>query len=186
MAQNDMQKEITSRSGIHYFFAGWRLIMLPGIKRYVLLPLLVNIALLGSAFWWLYRQLSQWIPQLMSYVPDWLHWLNYLLWPLCVLAVLLVFGYFFSTVANVIVAPFSGLLAERLETRLTGHAAPDSGLVYLVRDTPRMGEAVLLPATGTDFTGPAFYPGHWPDAGAGAVVFVQRLDAGDSILRLSL
>lgn len=134
MAQIDMQKEITSRSGMHYFFAGWRLIMLPGIKRYVLLPLLVNIALLGGAFWWLYRQLSQWLPQLMSYVPDWLHWLNYLLWPLCVLAVLLVFGYFFSTVANVIAAPFSGLLAERLEMRLT----PDSGLVDLVRDTPRM------------------------------------------------
>lgn len=138
MAQNDMQNEITSRSGVHYFFAGWRLIMLPGIKRYVLLPLLVNIALLGGAFWWLYRQLSVWIPQLMSYVPHWLHWLNYLLWPLCVLAVLLVFGYFFSTVANVIAAPFSGLLAERLESRLTGHDAPDSGMVALMRDTPRM------------------------------------------------
>lgn len=50
MAQNGMQHEITHRSGVHYFFAGWHLIMLPGIKRYVLLPLLVNIALIVLCF----------------------------------------------------------------------------------------------------------------------------------------
>lgn len=40
----------------------------------------------------------------MSYVPDWLQWLSYLLWPLAVISVLLVFGYFFSTIANWIAA----------------------------------------------------------------------------------
>lgn len=49
----------------------------------------------------------------MSHVPDWLQWLNYLLWPVVVLSILLVFGYFFSTIANWIAAPFSGLLAEQ-------------------------------------------------------------------------
>nr|VXZ81975.1 putative sulfate transport protein CysZ [Klebsiella pneumoniae] len=63
------------------------------------------------------RQLD---PSLMSHVPDWLQWLNYLLWPVVVLSILLVFGYFFSTIANWIAAPFSGLLAEQLEARLTG------------------------------------------------------------------
>ncbi|WMQ73198.1 MAG: Sulfate transporter CysZ [Sodalis sp.] len=133
-----MQNEITPRSGVHYFFAGWRLIMLPGIKRYVLLPLLINIVLLGGAFWWLYRQFSVWIPYLMGHMPHWLCWFNYLLWPLCVLAVLIAFSYFFSTVANLIAAPFSGLLAERLESRLIGHIAQNSSLVALMRDTPRM------------------------------------------------
>jgi hypothetical protein len=49
---------------------------------------------------------------------DWLQWLNYLLWPVAVISVLLVFGYFFSTIANWIAAPFNGLLAEQLEARL--------------------------------------------------------------------
>ncbi|VFS37009.1 Protein CysZ [Salmonella enterica subsp. enterica serovar Typhimurium] len=31
----------------------------------------------------------------MSHVPDWLQWLSYLLWPIAVISVLLVFGYFF-------------------------------------------------------------------------------------------
>jgi CysZ protein len=69
---------------------------------------------------------GSWIPSLMSHVPDWLQWLNYLLWPVVVISVLLVFGYFFSTIANWIAAPFNGLLAEQLEARLTGATPPDT------------------------------------------------------------
>ncbi|WP_413737677.1 sulfate transporter CysZ [Sodalis sp. RH21] len=133
-----MHNDIKSRSGFHYFVSGWRLMMLPGIKRYVVLPLLINIVLLGGAFWWLYSRLSVWIPHLMQRVPDWLHWLGYLLWPLCVLAVLLIFSYFFSTVANWIASPFCGLLAEQLEARLTGQRLPDSGVLGMIKDTPRI------------------------------------------------
>ncbi|MDU3055033.1 MAG: sulfate transporter CysZ, partial [Escherichia coli] len=88
----------------------WKLVSQPGIRRFVILPLLVNILLMGGAFWWLFTQLDVWIPTLMSYVPDWLQWLSYLLWPLAVISVLLVFGYFFSTIANWIAAPFNGLI----------------------------------------------------------------------------
>lgn len=90
------------------FFSGWKLVSLPGIRRYVILPLLINIILMGGAFWWLFTRLESWIPSLMSHVPDWLQWLNYLLWPVAVISVLLVFGYFFSTIANWIAAPFNG------------------------------------------------------------------------------
>lgn len=82
------------RSGFYYFAQGWKLVSQPGIRRFVILPLLVNILLMGGAFWWLFTQLDVWIPTLMSYVPDWLQWLSYLLWPLAVISVLLVFGYF--------------------------------------------------------------------------------------------
>ncbi|WP_413723382.1 sulfate transporter CysZ [Sodalis sp. RH24] len=133
-----MFNDTKSRSGCHYFVRGWHLIMLPGIKRYVVLPLIMNIVLLGGAFWWLYTRLNIWIPRLMEHIPAWMQWLGYLLWPLCVLAVLLIFSYFFSTVANWIAAPFCGLLAEQLEARLTGHTLPDSGVMAMVRDTPRI------------------------------------------------
>ena len=133
-----MLNDIKSRSGFHYFAHGWRLITLPGIKRFVILPLLVNILLLGGAFWWLYSRLHVWIPQLMNHIPHWLQWLSYLLWPLVILAVVLIFSYFFSTLANAIAAPFSGLLAEQLEARLTGQRLPDSGWVALLRDLPRV------------------------------------------------
>ncbi|WP_409310516.1 sulfate transporter CysZ [Pectobacterium sp. B1J-3] len=128
----------TSRSGIHYFIEGWRLISLPGIRRFVILPLLVNIVLMGGAFWWLFVRLNDWIPQLMSHIPSWLQWMSYLVWPLVVLSILLVFSYLFSTIANFIAAPFNGLLAEQLEARLTGQALPDSGILGIAKDIPRI------------------------------------------------
>ncbi|WP_075181400.1 sulfate transporter CysZ [Pantoea sp. 1.19] len=128
----------SQRSGFHYFTQGWRLIRLPGIRRFVLLPLLVNVLLMGGAFIWLFYRLGDWIPALLSHVPDWLQWINYLLWPLTVIAILLVFSYFFSTVANWIAAPFCGLLAEQLEARLTGRPAPDAGWAALLKDVPRI------------------------------------------------
>ena len=125
-------------NGIHYFAKGWQLIRLPGIRRFVILPLLVNIVLMGGAFIWLFNRLGHWIPDLMAYIPSWLQWLSYLLWPLTVLSVVLVFSYFFSTVANWIAAPFCGLLSEQLEARLTGQMLPDSSWSSVITDLPRV------------------------------------------------
>jgi CysZ protein len=127
-----------SVNGIHYFSQGWKLIRLPGIRRFVIVPLAINVLLMGGAFIWLFWQLGQWLPALMAKVPDWLQWLSYLLWPLTVISIVLVFSYFFSTIANWIAAPFCGLLAEQLEARLTGKALPDSGWAGLVKDLPRI------------------------------------------------
>lgn len=127
-----------SVNGIHYFSQGWKLIRLPGIRRFVIVPLAINVLLMGGAFIWLFWQLGQWLPALMAKVPDWLQWLSYLLWPLTVISIVLVFSYFFSTIANWIAAPFCGLLAEQLEARLTGKTLPDSGWAGLVKDLPRI------------------------------------------------
>lgn len=126
------------RSGLWYLSQGFKLIALPGIRRFVFLPLLINVVLIGGAFWWLFTQLGSWIPSLMSHVPDWLQWLSYLLWPIAVLSILLVFGYLFSTLANWIAAPFNGLLAEQLEARLTGATPPDAGIAGIMKDLPRI------------------------------------------------
>ena len=58
------------RSGVYYFSQGWKLITLPGIRRFVIMPLLVNIILIGCAFVWLFTQLDSWIPALMSHAED--------------------------------------------------------------------------------------------------------------------
>lgn len=114
------------------------MVTLPGIRRFVILSLLVNIVLMGGALWWLFTQLDAWIPSLISHVPDWLQWLSYLLWPIAVISVLFVSGYFFSTLANWIAAPFNGLLAEQLEARLTGASPPDTSVLDIMKDIPRI------------------------------------------------
>lgn len=81
-------------NGVDYFRQGWHLATLPGIRRYVIVPLLVNVLLMGSAFIWLFKRLNVWIPELSGHIPHWLQWLDYLIWPLAVVSLLLVFGYF--------------------------------------------------------------------------------------------
>lgn len=127
-----------STNGIHYFAEGWRLLSRPGIKRYVFLPLLVNMLLMGSTFWWLFSQLGDWLPAILSHIPHWLQWLSYLLWPLVLISVLLMLGCLFSTIINLITAPFCGLLAEKLEGHLTSKPLADTGIFSLVKDIPRV------------------------------------------------
>ena len=169
-------------------FRGWKLVSLPGIRRFVILPLLINIILMGGAFWWLFTKLESWVPAMMSYVPDWLQWLSYLLWPLAVISVLLVFGYFFSTIANWIAAPFNGLLAEQLEARLTGATPPDTGVLGIMKDIPRIMKREWQNSPGISpcncTASPLSGARYRPDGGTCAVVPVQRPDAGYSVLRL--
>ncbi len=130
---------------------------------------------MGGAFWWLFTQLDVWIPTFMSYVPDWLQWLSYLLWPLAVISVLLVFGYSFSTIANWIAAPFNGLLAEQLEARLTGATPPDTGIFGIMircaaNHETRMAKICLVSAARNCITNSLLHPWYWANRRAGTVV----------------
>jgi len=126
------------QSGFGYFFQGFTLALTPGIRRFVIFPLLANIVLVGSALFYLFSNLNEWIASWMSYVPSWLDWLSYILWPILTITILGTFSYFFSTIANFIAAPFNGLLAEKVEEKLTGKPAAQQNMVSLIKDTPRI------------------------------------------------
>ncbi|SHF67057.1 sulfate transporter CysZ [Vibrio gazogenes] len=129
---------LKKRSGFGYFFFGMKLAVTPGIRRFVILPLLANVLLLGGALYYVFTQMGNWLDHLMSYVPDFLSWLNYIIWPLAVLSILFVTMYFFSAIANIIASPFNGLLAEKVEKLLDGHTINDEGLWSFFKDIPRI------------------------------------------------
>ena len=60
------------------------------------------------------------IAAIIGWLPDWLSFLSWILWPLAVVLVLAIAMYSFSTIANLIAAPFNGLLAEKVEEKITG------------------------------------------------------------------
>ena len=125
-------------SGPQYLLRGFSLLVQRDLRLFVLLPLAINLLLFGGAFYWLYLQLDTLFTWFNGAVPSYLQWLRFVLWPLAVIVVLVVFSLLFSNVANLIAAPFNGLLAERVELKLTGKALPDSGALDLIKDTPRM------------------------------------------------
>lgn len=129
------------RSGFGYFFQGFDIITTKGLKRFVFVPLAINIILFSVAFYFLYGELQLAISYTINLIPDWLGWLktalSFILWPLAVVSVLLLFALFFGTLANWIAAPFNGLLAEKVELHLTGQSLGDDGLLAIVKDIPR-------------------------------------------------
>jgi len=104
---------------------GLSLVFSPGLRRYVVLPLLVNVLVFALTAWIGSHYFAQFIAWALPR-ESWLHYLEWLLWPLFVIAYLLLTFYSFTIVANLIASPFNGILAARVEERLTGRLPPDS------------------------------------------------------------
>lgn len=123
---------------MYYFFRGLNLIHTKGLKRFVLVPLSINLVLFSFAFYFLLQQVNAMVNAVQQYLPAWLHWLEYLLIPLGVMTLVIGLAYSFTMVANFIAAPFNGLLSEKVEAHLSGKTLPEVGLTGFVKDIPRM------------------------------------------------
>lgn len=124
-------------TGAGYFLRGLRLLNTPGLRRYVALPLLINIVVFGVLLALGVSGFGALIEQMMPQLPDWLSWLAWLFWILFGLAALVVVFFTFTVVANLIAAPFNGLLAEAVERHLTGREpAGSGGLLQALRGAP--------------------------------------------------
>ena len=106
---------------------GFGLMIRPGLRRYVLVPLVVNVLLFAGLITFGAAQFADLVNWMLSPLPDWLDWLRYLLWPLFALVALLTVFFGFSLLANLIGAPFNGMLAEAVERHLTGRTVSQPG-----------------------------------------------------------
>jgi CysZ protein len=107
-------------SGPRYLLEGFGLLRKPGLRRFVMVPVLINVLLFGGLIGLAYGWVDHSSRYLVDRLPEWLHWLSYLVVPVFVIVSLIVIFYGFSVVANLIAAPFNGLLAEAVEYHLTG------------------------------------------------------------------
>ncbi|QSL91242.1 sulfate transporter CysZ [Ectopseudomonas toyotomiensis] len=107
-------------SGPQYLREGLRLVLSPGLRLFVLLPLAINLILFVSMISFAVQQFSGWVDTFMPSLPNWLSFLQYILWPLFVVLVLLMVFFTFTLLANIIAAPFNGFLAEKVEVVARG------------------------------------------------------------------
>lgn len=111
-------------SGPGYFVQGLKMITLPQLRWFVLIPILINILVFSGMIIWASGRFSIWMDQLTGWMPEWLAFLEFLLWPFFFLA-LAAMGFFtFTIVGNFIAAPFNALLAEKVQ-RMEGADLPD-------------------------------------------------------------
>lgn len=114
-------------TGAHYLLRGFEIIRAPGLRRFVLAPVAVNVVVIVGLLWLFGWRLDLWLDAWLAGLPGWLAWLEWLLWWLGMLLALLLFAYAFTLLANLIGGPFNGLLSARVERLLTGRD-PDSGM----------------------------------------------------------
>ena len=111
-------------SGAGYFLRGFALVTRPGIRAYVVAPLLINVVAFTALLYFGAAWLNEFARDML---PGWLDFLAWILVPAFVLAALMAGFYTFNLVANLIAAPFNGLLAAAVERHLTGRPPPGAG-----------------------------------------------------------
>jgi CysZ protein len=92
----------------------------PKLRLFVIIPLMVNILIFGSLIGIGFGYLSAMMESLLLAIPDWLGFIEWILWPLIGITVSLITGYLFTAVALIIASPFNALLAEKAEELVTG------------------------------------------------------------------
>lgn len=125
-------------TGPIYLLEGFRLLRKPGLKRYVLIPLFINLCFFIGLFMLMWHYVGEFNVWFAHYLPDWLHWLSAVLWLLFFISFFIVFIYTFVVIANLIAAPFNSLLAEKVEYILTGNNAVQRTWWENVKDVPRI------------------------------------------------
>lgn len=122
--------------GAGYFFEGLGMITRPGLRRYIAIPLLINIVLFTLLVVWLTGEFGALVTLYAPQLPDWLSWLDSVVWLLFALLIAMMIFFTFAIVANIIAAPFNSLLAEAAESQLSGAAVAEGGVLKALREAP--------------------------------------------------
>jgi CysZ protein len=110
----------------------------PGLRRFVVIPLLANIAVFALMAGAIYQALSGlYIDYTGNFIGDW-EFLAWIVTPLIWLFGTLVSGYISIFIVLFLTSPFHGLLAERVEEYVTGEAIVNEGsALQMVLAIPR-------------------------------------------------
>lgn len=121
--------------GAGYFFTGLGMITRPGLRRYIIIPLLINLMLFSLLIVWLSNEFGAMVALYTPKFPEWLSWLGTVVWLLFAALIVVMIFFTFTLVANIIAAPFNSLLAEAAEAQLTGEQG-SGGWGKAVREAP--------------------------------------------------
>jgi CysZ protein len=96
------------------------------LRLFVIIPLIINITIFASFIGLTISYIDSIMSGWMDAIPQWLSFIQWLIWPLIAITLSLISGYAFTTIALLIASPFNALLAEKAEELITGR--PVDGL----------------------------------------------------------
>lgn len=122
-------------NGADYLIRATHLLVTPQLRWFVLVPVAINLVLFFIATALLIQQFETALQWLLGSLPSWLEFIGWILWVLFAALVLLVYGYSFSLITNLLAAPFYGLLAEKTEILARGEGPPSEPLAKMIPRT---------------------------------------------------
>ncbi len=105
---------------IQCLLQGFKLLFDARLRHFLWVPLVINLLLFSVA---LAVGIHYYAIFIDYFVPQWLAFLVWLLWPLFGLSFMLMVYFSFTLIANVIVSPFYGVLAEHALIKIEGESA---------------------------------------------------------------
>ena len=98
---------------------GAKMLTHPELRKYLLIPLFINVVLYSGAFVLGYHTVDLLIAQ---FIPAWLSWLSWVLWPVFLVSFLVIGFFSFTLIANLIAAPYYSQLSAKVLQIISGQA----------------------------------------------------------------
>ena len=124
---------------IGFLFKGLKLLTSPELRKFIIIPMLINVVLYSVALTLGYFYISDLIDQ---FIPGWLQWLSWVLWPLFFISFFIGGFFTFTVVANLLAAPFYGKLSAKALAMVSDQAfatAEQPLSKVLLAETKRIG-----------------------------------------------
>jgi CysZ protein len=126
---------------------GLKLVGDPTLRKYLLVPIFINLVLYSIVLGLGYFYMTDLIEQ---FIPSWLSWLEWLIWPLFFLSFSAIGFFTFTLIANLIASPFYSELAAKTMDLISGQSNNVQGQKVsqvILAETNRMGYMVsrMLP-----------------------------------------
>ncbi|PPK75664.1 CysZ protein [Methylobacter tundripaludum] len=102
---------------VGFLLKGLKLLTSPELRKFIIIPMLINVVLYSAALTLGYFYISDLIDQ---FIPGWLHWLSWVLWPLFFISFFIAGFFTFTVLANLLAAPFYGKLSAKTLAMVSG------------------------------------------------------------------
>lgn len=102
---------------VNCLLKGIKLIGHKQLRKFILIPILINLILYSIVFGFGYSYISDLIIQ---FIPGWLSWLEWLIWPIFFLSFSAIGFFTFTLLANLIAAPFYSQLSAKTVDIISG------------------------------------------------------------------
>jgi CysZ protein len=99
------------------FLQGLKLLSKPELRKFIIIPVFINLVLYSIGLALGYYYISDLIAQ---FIPDWLSWLEWLIWPVFFISFFIACFFTFTILANLMAAPFYSRLAAKAQDLVTG------------------------------------------------------------------